>query len=96
MAKVYVGDIGTLIKLSTGVNLTDATDQSIFYKKPGGTEIEKAALVESPASSGIIYFTLADGDFDEAGEYKFQAWVEFPSGEWYGETATLTVYSRYA
>lgn len=89
--KLYVGDVGTLIKLDTGNDLTNATLQKIKYKKPNDTTGEWEAEIEDPPTAGIIKYKVTAGVFDVSGIWKLQAYVEFDADHWLGETVTMKV-----
>jgi len=91
--KSYVGDIGTEIIVDVGCDITDATEHKLLIKKPDLTEEEWTPT--SIFGTQYLTYTVADGDFDQAGKYKLQAWVKTPDGEWYGETAEFRVYDEF-
>jgi len=93
MANHYVGEMGTQVVLDTEVTLTGAQSCVIKVKKPDGTEEEWSASVTETTK---IVHTLEDGDFDQAGLYKMQAYVEFDSDNTFlGETVEMYVYDEY-
>jgi hypothetical protein len=94
--KVYVGDVGTVITLDTGIDLTSGT-VSVEYQKPdgvGGVWAGSIAATDSGSSHGVRYTTIA-GDLDLDGEWKLQSHAVLPTGEWSGETATMAVYKKF-
>lgn len=93
MSKVYVGDIGTVIVLDCGRNVSDATARAIEVRKPGGSETTWPA---SASGTDSIQVTVGAGVLDEAGRWKFQSHVTLPSGQWRGETAVLEVFDEFA
>lgn len=95
MSKIYIGDYGTIFRVSTGADLTDASAAKMKIKKPDNTEIEWTADIDAPASDGIISYTTLDGDLDSAGVWSLQSLITFPSGVWSGDTVTFTVYTEY-
>jgi len=90
--KVYVGDVGTVILVDTLSDITSSTVRKILARKPNGIEIEWAAAVDSTTK---LSYTTQDGDLDTVGKWMLQAYVELPSGKWYGETAHFTVHERF-
>lgn len=84
--KIYVGDIGTKIKLNAGESITIQTTLEIRYKKPDGTTGTWIASVED--SNYAIYVTLS-GDLDQAGTWEFQIYVVLPAS-WTGLGDTYT------
>lgn len=104
-AKSYVGDVGTLITLATGADLTEA--ETVIIKVRIRREenvreiferfIDWSASVRSPATSGVLEHIIQQGEFAESGEYSVAAYVVFSDGSRYtGETATFTVHETFA
>lgn len=103
--KTYIGDVGTIIRVNVGVNLYNVVKTSdgatgddplprFEVTKPDGNIVEWQAEVEDTAN-GILYYEIANGDLDMAGNYKLQAKVKLGSDVWYGATATFKVYERF-
>lgn len=97
--KIYVGDIGVVFRVSTGIDLTAATVTKLKISCPSGTEVERTATVYGTAANGVLTYTSTASDLTEAGIYRLQAYVELGAdgvdGKFYGETATFMVYDRY-
>lgn len=77
--KIYKDSIGVQIILDTKEDLTLADEVSIKVKKPGGTAVGWVGAVYQVTK--IKYVTEED-DLDLAGDYKLQAYVDFP--DWKG------------
>ena len=90
--KAYVGDIGTVILLDCGVNVSSATVQKILVRKPDKTEHEWSGTIED--DNYLKYVIIAD-DFDQKGDYLLQAYIETPAWQGKGETVKLTVYEKF-
>jgi len=86
------GDVGTVIDLNVGSDISSATVRKIIYQKPSGTVEEWAATLYG--TTHIRYTTVAD-DIDEVGMWRFQAYIETPSGKWYGDIATHPVGEKF-
>lgn len=81
-------DIGTVIRVDCGVDISAGTVFRLYHKKPGGsTGFYAGALYQT---QHIEYITIAD-DIDEHGVWLIQAYVQLPSGTWRGDTAHITV-----
>ena len=78
--EIFKGDLGTVIRLTTGIDLTGNSLLQIWIKKPDGTFYQRTASVVGAASDGIIEYTTISVDLDEAGTYSTQAHVEFSAG----------------
>lgn len=95
MAKAHQNDVGTVIRLETGVDLTSATAQHIKVLEPDGTEVQWAATVEAPATAGVLTYTCTADDLDQAGTYELHAYVEFGSNLWLGELVKLKTFAKF-
>jgi len=103
MAKVYVGDVGTEIRLDCNpddlaeIDIATANTLKILVLKPSGAEDEWTAA-RYGSTDQITYTTVAT-DLDEAGNYKLQAYVEWtspsPVSIHLGETVRLKVYEEF-
>lgn len=86
--KYYVGDVGTEIIVDTCSDISTATLARLIVEKPDGTiENWDGAVFETTK----IRYVVSVGDFDQAGKYNLQAYVEMPGGQWRGNTVTFTV-----
>ena len=88
VAGVFAGDVGTEIMVDCAADITTATVRSIIVRKPTGVKVVWPAEM---LTSTMIKYTVVDGDLDVVGRWKLQAYVEMPSGRWFGEVATLNV-----
>jgi len=87
--KYYVGDIGTELIVDVCVDISTATSLKLFVMKPGD-------LVAEEWNGGLyqahyIRYVITAGDLDRAGEYRVQAWIQLPTGEWRGDVDKFTV-----
>lgn len=92
--KYYVGDEGTVLVVSTGNVLTTATLLQLLVQKPDLTEETWSATID-PLNNTRMTYTVQTGDFDQAGRYKVQAYVEFATGKWRGNTASFLVCDEF-
>lgn len=102
MVKHYLGEAGTSLILDTGILIGSASFYYINYKKPSGLTGTFPGVLYSSysslASSIGTYFvsrTLVSTDFDEPGEWRFQAIVGAVDGTWLGETVKLNIYDDF-
>jgi hypothetical protein len=93
--KIFIGDYGVVVRVSTGVDLTGATSLKIKVIKPNGVEATWTAAAVSPVTSGDVTYTTALSDFNVAGTYKIQAEVTFTSSKFLGETTSFRVYDKW-
>lgn len=92
MTKIYQEDIGTIIELDCGVDISSATAFQIRVKKPSGEEL---ALAGSLYATTKVRHTMTAGILDEVGTWLLQAYVEMPTWQGLGEVAKLKVYAKF-
>jgi hypothetical protein len=91
-AKHYVNEVGSIIIVNTGVDLTTATATQIRVKKPDGTvAVYDADVYTISGSPNYLKYTTLTGDLDQAGKYLVQPYVVFPTWQGYGETSYFIV-----
>jgi len=93
--RIFVGDYGVIIRVSTGIDLTNATAQKYKIYKPNGIKTNWSANIVVPAIDGILTYTTVANDFDIKGEYKLQAEVTFAAGNFLGEVAVFKVFDPW-
>lgn len=84
---VFLNDIGTIISVDVGSDITGATTHVIKYIKPDGESGQWTATV----STQYLLYTTVDQDLDQIGEWTVQAFVVTASGSWHGETTRFEV-----
>lgn len=91
-------DVGTLIKVTildengAVVDISSATTKTITFKKPSsGTTVVKAASFFTDGTDGILKYATIDGDLDEVGTWRLQAYVALSTGSWKSSINTFTV-----
>jgi long-subunit fatty acid transport protein len=91
--KVYVGDVGTEIKVDMQESMSGATDITFEVKKPSGEE-KTWSGVEIVETTKLKY-TIQSGDLDVSGTYKVQP--KLTLGAWIGKgyTVSFRVYEKY-
>jgi len=93
MGRIYNGQTKLRIRLDTSQNISGA-DAYIKYKKPSGKTGTWTATVDD-AASGTIYYAVGAGDIDEAGQWKFWAYITFGGGlSAPGKVAVVQVYDE--
>lgn len=96
MGKIYVGDVGTTIRVSTSYDLTNVTLAQLRFRKPDGSDMVKVATVKSPATEGILEYTTVADDLDDAGHWLVQPRIVESDGSIHlGSTARFTVNEQY-
>lgn len=92
-SKYYVGDVGTVITVDVGSDISTATYVALMVEKP--TSHKEVTWVGTVYNSNYIQYTTKTGDFNEVGTYKLQAHVEMPFWQGRGNTALFIVSARY-
>lgn len=97
MGKSYKGDIGTLIQVDVGADLTDATTTNLKVKKPSGGDADTwPATITTPKTLGLLEYSIQASDFDEVGVYILIAEIDFSDGGHFaGEPARFTVFDLF-
>jgi hypothetical protein len=92
MAKVYTTDVGTLIKLDTGEDISSGVDSVSIIARPP-SEAAAVELTATVAETTKVQHQKTADTLDEAGEWELQAEVTYTLGDIYrGEKAILMVY----
>lgn len=94
MAKIFKGDVGTVIIVDTLNDLSEASVIKLKVKKPGATTVVEWTPVEVVETTKLQYVIVAD-DLDKVGVYSLQAYVELPAWSGHGEVATFQVYDLW-
>jgi hypothetical protein len=89
MTKVFVGDVGTMIVLDCGINLSSATVLKIRAKVPGGAGFREWTGTLNGTQS--VSYQVQEGDLNVGGTWLLQAYVEMPDWKGRGEWATMEV-----
>lgn len=98
--EIHISDISCrfLITIKDGdtiVDLSSATLLRIIFHKPDATVATKTATLYTDGTDGIIYYNTITGDLDQAGVWKFQAYIEFGSGgKFHSDIGRFTVFSN--
>ena len=90
--KPYVGDIGTILEVDCGVDISASTTHNLMVQKPDLTTVE---LVGTVHNEDFIRYTTVDGDLNQAGVYRIQSKIVVSGWTGLGETERLRVYGPY-
>ena len=89
--KHFVGEVGTLVYVNCGEDVSSATNVSILLSRPDGTVIEKTALpIVFKESNNYVRFSIVEGDFNQEGDYTGQ--VELTLGPWTGKGSEFIIH----
>ncbi len=95
--EIHLNDIGTVftVTVKDGANAVDisaATTQQLIFQAPSGAKKTKEAAFVTDGSDGQLEYTLVDGDLDELGYWKLQAYVVSPAGSWHSDVSAFQVH----
>jgi len=95
MSKVYKGDIGTKFIISAGEDLTDVIDHKLKILKPDKSIVEWITSIEGNPVDGKISYIAIEGDLDQKGLYKGNAFIDFGDSKFTGETFQFIVFEMF-
>jgi len=85
-----VGDVGTVLSVDVGVDVSGASSAKMVFKPPNSAAFSRTASTSGEA----VQYTTTALDFTEPGVWTLQAWVDLGSWSGYSVPAEYTVYSR--
>ena len=56
-----------LTSAAAPIDLTSATSVQIFFKQPATAALERAGVIDTPASAGVVTYTFVDADWATGG-----------------------------
>lgn len=83
MATAYqlmIGQRGKVLRLQTGIDLTDTTARIVRLRRDEEEPVEITAVPYDPASPGDLLLTTAAGHFDVEGTYAVEVEVQKAGG----------------
>ena len=92
MSKYYVNDVGTKMRVDAVTNISTATVLKLKIKKPDNTKVEWIATLE-----GLTFLTyiVQAGDWDQAGRYSLQSYIEMPGWTGEGDTTSFEIHDAF-
>jgi len=95
--EIHVGDVGTEFRVQvlddeTVVDLSTATVLQIIFRKPDGVYLTVDCNYYTDGTDGIIKYNTVDGDIDQSGQWRIQAYVEVGSAKYYSSTGSFRVH----
>jgi hypothetical protein len=84
-----VQDLGVVVSLDTGVDISTATTHTIEVLKPSGATASWLGTLDPDNRS--VNHTIVAGDLDETGIYLLSAKVTIGSGVFHGDSVALEV-----
>jgi len=90
--KTYVGNVGTVIDIDMGQDISGATTTDLYVKKPDGTEATWSGEIYG---SNYIRYVIEEDDLNEAGRYYVQPYLVISDWSGYGKTVDFKVYELW-
>lgn len=95
--EVHVGDVGTEFRIlvkdgDTVVDLSTATITQIIFRKPDLQQLVVNADFYTDGTDGIIKYNTIDGDLDQSGQWRLQAYVEVGASKYYSSIGSFRVH----
>lgn len=97
MQEIYVGDVGTEVKIQirdknkVPLDVSGSLARKILLVKPDGVVVSKIAQVSAGDGVGFIKYVLDVGDIDMEGVWEIQGWVQIGIGQWHTKTDSFRV-----
>lgn len=97
---IHVGegglDFDIQVKRRSGVaaDISEATKTDIIFQRPDGTYFTRPAIFITDGSDGWIRYTTIVNDFDQAGTWKYQTYIEIGSDVKWGSIHKFKVLSN--
>ena len=96
MGKVYVGDVGTIIRANIGVDVTGMLWGRLYVKKPNGSDPVVWECTVDPEDSTKIRYVTQPGDVDDFGMYLIMSRVKKDGwGPLWGDTFEWIVHAKW-
>ena len=89
--KIYVGNTGVTILVDMQSDITTASGQVFYVKKPSGEQVTWTPDIYS--TKYLKYITQVN-DLDEQGTYNLQPYFVLNTWSGYGETVTFKVFKQ--
>ena len=88
----YTNEVGVVIQLNTGIDLSQATSVSINVCQPNGsTTVWVGTVVMLNGVNSIVQYIIQTNDLYYPGTYQLQPAVVFSNWSGFGEIATFTI-----
>lgn len=86
MAKIHLGDIGTVLEVTVKNSETKAAEpintatiKQILIRSPSGVTKTNTAEFKTDGTDGVLQYTTIADDLDEQGVWELQAYVVTPT-----------------
>lgn len=97
--EIHKNDVGTIFTITiydgdSIVDISTATNKQFYFRKPDGTTATVSGTFSTNGSDGKLTYTFGSGELDVDGRWRMQAYLTFPSGNWYSDITTFKVYDN--
>jgi hypothetical protein len=97
--EIHKNDVGTIFTItvydgSSVVDISTATDKQIIFHKPNDDLLNVSGSFYTNGVDGKLTYTFVSGDLNQAGHWKMQAYLTFPSGNWYSDITKFKVHNN--
>ena len=97
--EIHKNDVGTIFTITiyddtSVVDISTATNKQLYFRKPDGTTATVSGTFLTNGSDGKLTYTFGSGELDVDGRWRMQAYLTFPSGNWYSDITTFKVYDN--
>ena len=82
---IYMGDIGTLLRVDCGEDISSGASFEIKYRKPDALKTT-GSWVGTLSGTDIVQYAIQDGDLDVKGTWRVQAEITVSAAEVYHST----------
>jgi hypothetical protein len=90
--KIYIGNVGTIIDIDMGEDVSQATNLSLSVQKPSGQTVTWIPQIQD---TNYLRYVLQAGDVDLAGTYRIQPKLTLGTWMGYGIVVQLRVYELF-
>jgi hypothetical protein len=92
--KVFVGDVGTLIRIDMQESLTSLASYALHVRKPDKTTVSWSG-VGLVKNGDYLEYTILSGDLNVAGDYLIQPYGTIGAWTGHGDTVRLIVDEQF-
>ncbi len=97
--EIHKDDIGTVFEVTVqenevAIDISTATVKEIILSDPDGTPTTFAAAFKTDGTDGIIQYTTVASDLSIAGNWRIQARLTLPAGDWRTDVGKFIVHEN--
>jgi hypothetical protein len=99
MSEIHMGDVGVAIEFDVvddgvAVDVSTATVKRVRARKPDGTAAAFDVSFLNDGENGKLVYISKANDLDQDGVWRFQIYVEMPSGSFHSSIVNRRVYEN--